>query len=252
MTLKIQNETFTGTQASILVAFLGLTALMLFLTLMLAFLWIYYSMIRRNNSKNWTGRDMTEYVFNKAGMNVDIKSSFFYIKYWNYNKRKGTYRLRPWTHNRRSIWTLMEAAQQAWASSIRQERGKLFWLVFRLPFIWRVLGFVGAVVIFVLSLRGANFDDGLSTGRWIGIAAGVSVLFIGYLIADAGRIFYIKKNVVPFIRDCGLEEREIKAINRIYLWRLIYSVAAVIIELIKLALKIANEVNNQKSKIGGN
>lgn len=245
MTIKIGNDTLTDSTAYVFIAICVLAGIVLLLSIGIAIMWIKYSLIERNNSKNWTGEDATKWIFNKTGMvNVEIKSSIFYMKYWNYNKRRGTYKLRPWTFNRRSIWTLMEAAQQAYASSIRATKGKTFWLLFRLPGIIRAIGVIGGIALMYLGLKDSTQD----WSDWTLVAIGVIVIFISFLIAECGRLWVLWRNVPKLLKESGLTEAELKAINRIYFWRFVYSVAAVILEIVKLVLQIMSKYNNNQKR----
>ena len=242
--IKLDGRTLTGSELTMAYVVFGFGALLLLLSLGIAIMWVYYSWIRRNNSKNYTGKEISEFIFKKAGMNPEIKSSFFYVKYWNLNKRKNTYRLRPWTMNRRSIWTMMEASQQAYASTIRETKGKTFWLIFRLPVILRVAGALVSALFIYLGLK--TFDGGISnmnTKTWLLFSVAISVLLISYTIADVGKVYVLWKNIVPLLKDSGLDEKELKAINRIYFWRMVYAIVVVILEVIKLVVQLLNSKN---------
>jgi len=238
--IQLNGKPLTGNEEIIAWVIVGLSALTALLGLGLFIMWIYYSWIRRNNSKNYTGADITEYMFKKTGTNVEVKSAWMYIKYWNYNKRAGTHKLRPWTYNRKSIWTMMEASQQAYATTIRATKGKQFWLIFRIPSIFRIIGLLAGAGLIYLGVKDVTGLENLSLDNWVWIALGISAIFVGYVIADSGRVFVLWRNVVPLLKDSGLSDEELKAINRIFFWRLVYSLAIVIVELIKLVLKLAD------------
>ncbi len=245
----LDSEGMFGLSGSSLVAayiVIGFSIAVILLSIGLFTMWIYYSWIRRTNSKDFTGKTITEYMFKQAKVDVEVKKSWLYIKYWNYNKRRATHKLRPWTYNRQSIWTLMEAAQQAYATTIRQSKSKQFWMIFRLPNIFKGIGVIGSIGLFYLGLKGVPSGGDLALRDWIWVSLGLAVLFISYTIADAGRVFILWKNVVPLLKDSGLNEKELKAISRIYFWRLVYSVVVVILELIKTAIEISRQANNRK------
>lgn len=244
--IKINGESLTTNEQIIFWIIVGFAGLVLLLSIGLFSMWIYYSWIRRNNSKNYTGKDITNHIFQKTGTNVEVKKSWFYIKYWNYNKKRGTHKLRPWTYDRRSIWTLMEASQQAYATSIRKEKGKQYWLIFRLPGIFRIIGLIAGIGLMYLGLKDVNNLDAITYGDWTWIGLGITVVFIGYVIADSGRVFVLWRSVTPLLKDSGLQESELKAINRIYFWRLVYSIAVVILELLKLILQIAEKYSRNR------
>ena len=250
--LKNNGKPLTSTEEIITWVLIGFAALALLLTLLLGIMWIYYSWIKRSNSKDYTGKDITEYIFQKTGTEVEVVSAWMYLKYWNYNKRRNTHKLRPWTHNRKSIWTLMEASQQAYATSIRKDNAKQYWLIFRIPGILRFIGVIAGGLLFYMGLKGLgdgsiNSIQDIELKNWIWIGLGTTVILLAYTIADVGRVFLLWKNVKPLLADSGLNEKELKAINRIFFWRLMYSLVIVIIELIKLALKVAQALNKNKT-----
>ena len=205
--------------------------------------WIYYSWMRRENSMNYTGRDLTQKLFDNEGLNTTIKNSLFYAKFWNHNKRKDTYRLRPWTHNRRSIWTMMEASQQAYATIIREKKPSEFWIAFRLP---RIIGFAGiiigvALITWAIHAAGgfAEFNGGV--GEWIKISIGISVVAVTMAYTTIWRAYVLRKNVPPMLEQTGLNEYEINAIKKIFTWALVYSIAQAILQSIKLAMQVMGE-----------
>ncbi len=243
--IKLNGKYLTSNEEIVFWIVIGISALLLLLSIGLFSMWIYYSWIKRNNSKNYTGEDITKFLFEKTGTNVEIKKSIFYAKYWNYNKRKGTHKLRPWTFSRRSVWTMMEASQQAYVTTIRKEKGKQFWWIFRLPFIFRLVGAIAGMALIYLGASKETDFNKWDFQNWLWIISGISVIFIGYTIADAGRVYVFWKNVVPLLKDSGLSEKELKAINRIYFWRLVYSVVAVILEIIKLIIRLTEFSDNK-------
>lgn len=212
----------------------------------LLIMWIKYSLIRRNNSANYTGRDLTEKLFAQNGQSHDIKSSFFYAKYWNHNKRRGTYKLRPWTHNRKSLWTMMEASQQAYATIIRESNPKTFWMAFRLP---QIVSLAGALIGFGFIAWGI-YGVGLTTdlidwnwGTWFKVSLGFSIALLALMYASIYRAYVLKKNVPPMLEGSGLSQEEIKIIKRIFNWALAYAVLNSILQLIKIAIDAKNENN---------
>ncbi len=222
------------------------------------YLWIKHSWIRRNNSKNFTGEDVSRKILDKGGLkNTKIFSSFLYVKYWNFNKRKNTYRLRPWTHNRRSVWTMMEASQQAWVATLRGANKKQYWMIFRLPIVFKIIGAIVGIVTSAMAYSLINKSggwDGLQGNKskqilfWLDLSIGFSVGAILFMVAEVGKIYLIRKNVVPYIEKMGLNQEELKTIKRIYNWRMVYAVAQAILEIIKLLLRIAARLNEANKK----
>lgn len=245
MTFKIGDTTLDHEWAYVAIAVLALAGIVFLLSIGLLIMWIKYSWIDRHNSKNWTGADVADWILKKHGVNAEMQSSIWYAKYWNHNQRKGTFKLRPWTYSRQSIWTLMEASQQAYASAIRANKGATFWLLFRMPGILRAAGIILGAVFFYFGLRNVNDTNNID---WAYIGIGVSVVFITYLIADCGRVWILWRNVPKLLKESGLQDWEVKAINRIYFWRLVYAIAVVILEIIKMILQIAIKANENKKR----
>ncbi len=239
------KETFNLTGKDLIIAYviLGIGIAVLLLSLGLFIMWIYYSWIRRGNSKGYTGEDITKYMFKTTKTKATVVSSFFYIKYWNFNKRKATHKLRPWTFKRKSLWTLMEASQQAYATTIRGTKGKQFWIIFRLPTLFKIIGVIGAALTFYFGMKGIESIDQATLTNWVWFSSAFAILLISYTFADAGKVFVLWKNVVPMLEDSGLTKMELKAINRIFFWRLVYSIVIVIVELAKTVFEVAQQAN---------
>lgn len=212
-------------------------------------LWIKYSLIEKENSLDYTGRDLTEKIFEKSGISPTIKKSLFYSKYWNHNKRKNTYRLRPWTHNRRSIWTMMEASQQAYATTIRETNKKQFWIAFRVPqIVMMVGGLIGfALIMWTVHIVTSTVDEihnATSWKDWSMLIVGISIIGASSMYAICWRAWCLKKNVTPMISDLGFNAYELKAIQRIFNWAFVYSIANAILQTINVILS-AMDRNNQ-------
>lgn len=215
-------------------------------------LWIRYSLVKRNNSLNYTGADVTGAIFNKTGINVEIKNSLFYSKYWNHNKKRGTYRLRPWTYSRKSIWTMMEASQQAYATTIRETDKAQFWIAFRLPqLVMSIGGLIGIALTFwgVWAITSNNVDPySASWKTWSLIISGLSIIALSSIYATCWRAWCLKKNVVPLIKDLGFSEYELKAIQRIFNWAFLYSIANAILQTLRVILSIADSRNSNSRR----
>lgn len=247
----IFGESIGQVESILLIAAMIVGAFVFILGMGLFVMWIKYSWIERNNSLNYTGRDLTERMFHDNGINPEIKSSFFYSKYWNHNAKRNTYRLRPWTHDRRSIWTLMEAGQQAYATIIRNTKKKEFWLAFRMPqLIMWAGGLVGAGLIAYGWYAYENLAIGHSASfwnTWVWIALGFLVLLTSMTYATCWRAWQLRKHVVPMISNIGFAEHELRAIQSIFNWAFLYAFANAILQTIRIALEIAEKAN-QNSK----
>ena len=220
---------------------LGLSLFVGILGIGLFVMWIKYSWMNQHNSMNYTGKDLTQKMFQKYGVNAEIKSSFFYSKYWNHNERRNTYKLRPWTHDRQSLWTMMEASQQAYATIIRKTNKRDFWAAFRLP---QLVGWIGGLLgmaLVVWAFYGLEKLDINSNGDWqfwVKVSLGFSVTFTAVAFSVVRRAYLLKKNVVPMIADMGFQESELRVIQQIFNWAYIYAWANAILQLIRMVMDI--------------
>ena len=215
-------------------------------------MWIKYSWIEKENSLNYSGKDLTEKIFSENNINVEIKRSLFYSKFWNHNKRKQTYRLRNWTYDRRSIWTMMEASQQAYATTIRETNKKQFWIAFRIPQLVMMFGGllgVGLTAwgIHTIATEATSIKEGANWKTYSLIIIGMSVLFAASIYATCWRAWCLKKNVLPLIQNIGFNQHELKAIQRIFNWAFLYSIANAILQTINLALSTMNRSDSSNS-----
>jgi len=229
-----------------IIAVLALTGLSLLIGLAYTLHWIYYSWIKRNNSRGINGGDITQELFNKKGINASIKSSFFYIKYWNHNKRLDRHKLRPWTYHRRSVWTMMEASQQAYATIIRSSEPKTFWLAFRLPKLIQILGTIISFLILITTIflwsknnpNGADDPNAPVWQLWLGISVAIGILFAITLWATVWRANILRKNVPPLLEGI-LNDHEIKVIKRIFWLAFLQAIIKSILETLKTILRMA-------------
>ena len=239
---------------ALIIAALVVGAITFILGIGLFVMWVKYSLFKRDNSINATGGQLTQWIFNKNNVDAQITSSFFYSKYWNHNKRRNTYKLRPWTHNRKSIWTMMEASQQAYATVIRQKKTKTFWYAFRLP---QLISFAGTLVGIGLiawgitalkeSGHGSINWSNASWGIYVKISIGLSVIMLASMYSQVWRAALLKKHVIPLIKDSGLNDYELKAIQRIFTWALLYAVANAILQTIRVITEILSSRNNNNN-----
>ena len=235
---------------ALIIAALVVAAITIVLGFGLFVMWIKYSLFKRNNSINATGGQLTQWIFNNNGINAEIRSSFFYSKYWNHNKRRNTYKLRPWTMGRKSIWTMMEAAQQAYVTVIRGKKKKTFWYAFRLPQIISFAGTFAGIGLIAWAITGLK-ESGhvidwskVSWGIYLKISLGISVVMLASMYAQVWRAAVLKRNVVPMIKKSGLNESELKAIQRIFTWALLYAIANAILQSIRVIVEILSKKNN--------
>jgi hypothetical protein len=212
-------------------------------------LWIRFSWIKRTNSADYTGADLTNKMFNKAKINPEIKNSIFYAKYWNHNKRRNTYRLRPWTYQRKSIWTMMEASQQAYATIIRQTQPKAFWLAFRLPGFIKIGGSVISIGLIIYAFTGSNqiVNGTLTVTQWFIVSIAIGILITSMLVSEIWMIWILRRDVPTYLQDSGLSEYEIKSIKLIFTWRLVYAIARAIAEILRIAIQIASRLNSNSN-----
>ena len=207
-------------------------------------MWIKYSWIKRSNSQNYTGADLTNVMFQNEGQNYEIRSSFFYLKFWNHNKRRNTYKLRPWTHDRRSVWTMMEASQQAYASIIREKHPKTFWTAFRLPRLVSMGGAIIGVGIMVWGIKAAVDLGSLENWNfeaWLKVSIGISVVLVSVAYATVYRAYVLKKNVVPLLEKTGLNQYELDSIQKIFNWALVYAIANAIWQTIRIVGEVLDK-----------
>ena len=213
-----------------------------FLTSMVVFVqWIRYSWIRKNNSLDYTGRDVTQALFNNAGISKEIKSSMWYAKYWNSGKKGTYYRLRPWTHDRKSIWTVMEASRQAYAEITRSTDKKRYWLAFRLPSVLNIGGTLVAAAIAsigIIEVRELKAGETLSVKAWISFGAAVSMLFTITSISYCWANYALMKHVLPILRPLGFQEEELRAIKSIFVWLFISALVYAIYNTVQTILRV--------------
>ncbi len=209
------------------------------------FMWLIHSRIKKNNSKDFTGKTITEYIFNKEEVEVNYKESYLYVKFWNYYKKKKIYRLRPWTASKKSIWAIMDASQQAYvATVVEKNEKKQLWNIYWIPLIIVIIGYIFCGVFLVVdpktfknfqSLKGVNWT-------WLGLAIG-SVIF-SHAMADCVRIITVWKKVIPLLRESGLTDNELKRINIIFFLRSLLSIVSYFLTVKKIFVKLALKVYN--------
>ena len=233
-----------GLMIALIIAFVAV----LIMSLVVFAVYVKTSWIERENSKNMTGGELTRKILNEEGMaDVEIKPSYFYAKYWNHSKRKNTFRLRPWTIRRRSIWTMTEAAQQTVVSTWRRKKGRMgtAFTIFRIPTIISVASVIlsiGTIIYMFLKFRtGEGIAVNSPEGRKTIAIVIIAFTFIATLTAwaDVLKLSIIKKHVTPILEKQGFTDKEIKLFKLIYTSRLILAIAVAIYNTLRLILQIA-------------
>ncbi|CAM9139373.1 hypothetical protein MYMA111404_03380 [Mycoplasma marinum] len=238
MNNKTNSNQLNGTAGttSLIIGIFLLITLMTLLTLLIV--WFFHSQIKRKNSKNYTGYEMSKYIFKKTNVQVEIKNTFFYVKFWNYNKRENVHKLRPWTSNKKSIWALMEASKQAYVTSAVINKSKDLWRLFWIPLIIKTIGYILFIVFLLVSKKdysNANIKDNVN---WVWIGTSVGVLFASHTIADIIRTTTIWKRVMILLIDSELDSKEIESIRLMFLVRTLFSLGAYFIDNNKLIVRI--------------
>ncbi len=220
-----------------------------------AIIYIKTSWVDRGNSKNLTGGELARKILDKNGMkSTTLKPAWIYIKYWNHSKRKDTFKLRPWTVNRKSIWTMTEAAQQTVVSTWRSQHGKLgmAFKIFRFPTLIKILAsllaFASAGITFWL-LHSQKIV--LNTPKDLAKIAGILsfiLLLIASLIAwaDVLKLAIIRKKVTPHLLEQGFNKKEIKAFRMIYTSRLVLAIAIAILTTIRMILRLISSLQSEQ------
>lgn len=240
-------KTFKDVPEGLVWTLIVLSSILSFLGIALLTVYIYYSWIRRENSKNWNGEHVSRFILDQGELqDVQVVSSFFYYKYWNFNKRRRTFKLRPWTVQRRSIWTIMESAQQAYASTLRSKKSFQFWLLFRIPTIVVILAWIVAGGIFWFSFTKVENDSDM---KWALISIGILIVAAGLTTAESLRIWILFKNVPPLLEKAQFTPEEVKAVRNIYLWRFAFAFVNAIMRLIQLIIQIVRETKSGSSII---
>lgn len=201
--------------------------------------WIKYSWIRNTNSQNLNGLAVTQKALSDSPLaNVEIKKSIVYAKYWNHNKKKGTYRLRHWTYDRQSLWTIMEATSQAYASKVRETKSFEFWWLFRLPSLIRTAAtIVGIIACYFL------INTHASAGLFV--TAIIGIIGVPFLFANCGALYVLMKNAMPIVESLGLTDEEVQIIRRIFVLRFVLAFIVTILDLARLVIQLSEARSNR-------
>ncbi|TCG11097.1 zinc metallopeptidase [Mycoplasma todarodis] len=247
------DKLLMGLTIALLIAF----AAVLIMSIVVFVVYVKTSWIERENSKNVTGGDLARTILNEEGMSdVEIKPSYFYAKYWNHSKRKKTFRLRPWTVNRRSIWTMTEAAQQTVVSTWRRKKGRMgtAFTIFRIPTILSVISVILSIGTLIYVYLKFRTGDGLAINSSEGKKT-IAILIIAFTViatltawADVMKLSIIRKHVTPILQKQGFTEKEMRLFKLIYTSRLILAIAIALYNTIRLMLQIAASTKGE----GGN
>ncbi|NQZ29077.1 MAG: zinc metallopeptidase [Mycoplasmatales bacterium] len=233
---------------SLIIMLIVVATIILIMSLVVFAIYIKTSWIERENSKNITGGELARKILDEEGMdNVKIKPSYFYIKYWNHSKRKNTFRLRPWTVNRRSIWTMTESAQQTIVSTWRKNNGRMrtAFTIFRIPTIINIASLVisiGLIIYIYLNFH-SNGSFSINSPKW---RKTIVIFIVGFTFAatlvawaDVVKLSIIKKHVIPILEKQGFTDNEIKLFKLIYTSRLFLIIAIAIYRTLELMTQIA-------------
>ncbi|CAM9100346.1 hypothetical protein [Mycoplasma todarodis] len=221
--------------------------LILALIISIAFIlmWIYNSKIKRKNSKDYTGKDITNYIFDKRGVEVNYKESYLYVKFWNYYKKKKLYRIRPWTASRKSLWTLMDASQQAYVTTaIERNEKKQLWGIFWAPLIIVIVGYVLCGVFLVADAKTLKNYETLKGVNWTWMSLAIASVIFSHSIADFTRIVTVWRKVMPLLKETGLTKRELITINVIFFLRSLLSIISYFLTVKKIFVKLSLKFYN--------
>ncbi len=242
MKTKEPNQmTYDAKVALIISQVFFVLALIIFISFIL--MWIYNSKINKKNSKDFTGKTITEYIFDKRGVEVNYKENYLYVKFWNYYKKKKIHKLRPWTASRKSIWSIMDASQQAYVTTVVEKKEKKnMWNIYWTPLIIVIFGYVLCGVFLVVDTKTFKNFDSLKGVNWLWLGLAISSIIFTHTIADFIRIITIWKNTMPLLKDSGLTEKELKRINVIFFLRSLLSIISYFLTVKKIFVKLALKV----------
>ncbi len=240
----------------ITIAILVFAAIVFVLSMVVLAVYIKTSWIERNNSQDITGGELSRKILDEEGMkDVEIKPSIFYIKYWNHSKFRKTFRLRPWTVNRKSIWTMTEAAQQTVVSTWRRKKGRMgvAFSIFRIPTIINIVSVflsIFAIAYMITKFKsGGSMDLNSSEGKRaitiIVVTFGIIALLISW--SDVLKLSIIRKHVTPILLKQGFNEKEMRAFKLIYTSRLVLSIAVAIYNTLRVILQIVATTSKETS-----
>ncbi len=221
--------------------------LILALIISIAFIlmWIYNSKIKRGNSKDFTGKSLTKHIFDKREVEVVYKESYLYVKFWNYYKKKKVHRLRPWTASRKSVWTLMDASQQAYVTTvIERNEKKQLWGIFWAPLITVIVGYVLCGVFLVVDAKTLKNYQTLKGVNWTWMGLAIASVIVSHAIADFTRIVTVWRKVMPLLKETGLNDNELKRINVIFFLRSLLSIISYFLTIKKIFVKLALKLYN--------
>lgn len=257
------------TWSSGLIAFasvVGVIGLILVIVTLIWFVvWIKYSWVKRNNSANLTGGQLSEVYLKKYGVNakrirvknkgdgsitrVNVEPKFFYLSPYLVHDNTLSLRLLPWTYHRSSIYTLAMAMESTWAvSSSKSTRFNSFWWDFarKISLIFVLIPLVFAA-IFALAPY-LNWSGFVSANSNV-IAIVLSVLGAVFLIAFSVSqlVFYSKsrKEITKNLEGI-LQPNEIKAISFIFQIKFVYYLIRMIYEVLRFILQILILLESEK------
>ncbi|TCG11074.1 hypothetical protein [Mycoplasma todarodis] len=208
-------------------------------------MWIYNSKIKKGNSKDFTGKSLTKHIFDKREVEVNYKESYLYVKFWNYYKKKKIHKLRPWTASKKSIWTLMDASQQAYVTTvIERNEKKQLWGIFWAPLITVIVGYVLCGVFLVVDTQTLKNFETLKGVNWTWMGLAIASVIFSHSIADFIRIVTVWRKVMPLLKETGLTDKELKTINAIFFLRSLLSIISYFLTVKKIFVKLSLKFYN--------
>ncbi len=141
------------------------------------FVYIGLSWARRNNSKEYTGIENAEAIFDKMGDNINVKKAFWSFTYVDYNKNAKRLKLGLIDSKRRSLWTVATTGRQAYSAHIIEKASQgekppinIFW--FKLQTFW--FGMLMSMLFYFLMTW--------SLFTWASIASDGNIINMGFFL----------------------------------------------------------------------
>lgn len=212
------------------------------------YVYIYYSWVRRKNEEKQQGFDAARKVFNKAGnTNVKIVSSLLIFKWWNYSKRKNVFKLRPWTHNRTSYWTLMDASSQAYLADVKFNKKDKHFSMYTFPLILRIISIVCGALAIIVAIIAPFVVPGNEDYKgkdlilpYLLIAAAVWV--IGSAIGSLNKSKELRKNLLPMFKGI-ISDSEARSIKRVLVFKWMFAWSSLILSITSIPTLFAEIIS---------
>ncbi len=202
------------------------------------FLYFKLSFGRRNNSKGYTGIEVSEEILKKYKEPIKVKSSFWSITYVRYNQAQKILKLGKIDSRRRSLWTMATVARQTYAAHLIEEQKKgnkpaihPIWI--RLQTFWISVGisiFLNIVTVIMIIDVGTNEHLGLIFWSWLALILLIPLIYSIAAFQTSKVMFQKTDEIFSQI----LEKNEIEQIKTLFK----YAYIQAIVELIKTVLII--------------